>query len=205
MSTAILPSLVGLGFDVVRTPQWDTIVQQSISGKETRLARQTYPRWKWELSYNVLRSDIAYTEFQQLAGFFNQRGGMFDTFLYQDVDDHSVTAQAIGVGNGTQNNFQLIRAFGGFDEPILAPHIISNIYINGVAQTSGFTTTSWQDGNPAGPGVIIFTTAPSSSAVVTADFSYYFPVRMSNDSVAFSMFISKYYKAKKFSFISVKN
>jgi len=55
------------------------------------------------------------------------------------------------------------------------------------------------------PGVLTFTTEPTSSVVITADFSYYFPVRMSEDSVSFTLFLSQYYKAKKFSFISVKN
>src|SRR5271155_4893510 len=134
MSTAILPSLAGLGFDVTRTPVWDTTVQQAISGKETRIARQTCPRWKWELSYSVLRSGASYGELQQLAGFFNARQGMFDTFLYQDADDNSVTGQPLGVGDGSTTSFQLIRAFGNFLEPVLAPKTLSNVYLNGAAQ-----------------------------------------------------------------------
>lgn len=201
MSTAVLPSLVGLGFDVVRTPQWDTVVQQALSGKETRLARQTYPRWQWELAYNVLRSGASYGELQQLAGFFNQRQGKFDTFLYQDADDNSVTGQVIATGDGATASFQLIRSFGGFLEPVLAPNNVSAAYINGVAQ-SGVTTNGW---GSASPGLITFVSAPASGTVITADFSYYFPVRMTADSVAFNLFLSGYYKAKKFSFISVKN
>jgi len=202
MSTLVLPSLIGLGFDVVRTPQWDTVVQQALSGKETRLARQTYPRWKWDLTYNVLRSNASCGELQQLAGFFNERQGKFDTFLYQDADDNSITSQAIATGDGTTKVFQLIRTFGGFIEPMLAPNVVSYIYVNSVVQTSGVSTSSW---GGTSPGMITFTTAPASGAAITADFSYYFPVRMATDSVSFNMFLSQYYKAKKFSFISVKN
>ena len=202
MSTAILPSLVGLGFDVVRTPQWDTVVQESLSGKETRIARQTYPRWKWELSYNILRSG-SYGELQQLAGFFNSRQGKFDSFLYQDADDNSVTGQQIAVGDGVTTSFQLVRSFGGFVEPMLAPNVVSNVYINGVAQsTASYSVAAWGSSNA---GMVTFSAAPAGGANITADFSYYFPVRMSEDSVAFNMFISGHYKAKKFGFISVKN
>lgn len=201
MSTTVLPSLVGLGFEVVRTPIWDTSVQSAMSGKETRIARQTYPRWQWELSYNVLRSG-SYNELQQLAGFFNARQGMFDSFLYQDADDYSVTAQAIGQGNGSNKIFPLYRSFGGFLEPVLAPQTVSAVYINGVVQSSGWSVSSW---GATTPGVITFTTAPSNGAAVTADFTYYFPCRMSEDSVPFSMFLSRHYRAKKFGFISVKN
>lgn len=207
MSTAILPSLAGLGFDVVRSPKWDTVVQQSVSGKETRLARQTYPRWSWDLVYNVLRSASAYTELQQLAGFFNARQGKFDTFLYQDADDNCVTGQQVATGDGITTHFQLIRSFGGFVEPMLAPDLaaVFNVYIGGVLQNSGVATTVWGGGNSQGPGVLLFTTPPASGAVITADFSYYFPVRMSADSISFSMFLSGCYKTRKFGFISVKN
>jgi len=202
MSISVLPSLIGLGFDVVRTPQWDTVVQQALNGKETRLARQTYPRWKWELTYNLLRSNPFYGELQQLAGFFNERQGKYDTFLYQDADDNSITGQSIGTGDGTTTSFQLIRTFGGFIEPMLAPNVVSAVYINSVVQTSGVSINYW---GSTSPGMITFTTAPASGTAITANFSYYFPVRMDTDNVSFNMFLSQYYKAKKFSFISVKN
>jgi len=202
MSTSILPSLVGLGFDVTRTPVWDTTVQQAISGKETRIAKRTYPSWKWELSYSVLRSGASYGELQQLAGFFNARQGMFDTFLYQDADDNSVTAQVIGTGDGVTTGFQLIRAFGGFLEPVLAPNAVANVYLNAVRQSSGYSIASWGSTNP---GLLTFTTAPTSGVTISVDMTYYWPCRMSEDSVSFSLFMSQYYKAKKFGFVSVKN
>lgn len=315
MSTAILPSLAGLGFPVQRTPVWDTIIQTAISGKETRIAKQTYPRWKWELSYTVLRSSAAFVELQELAGFFNARQGSFDTFLYQDADDNSVTGQAIDNGDGMTTAFQLVRAFGGFIEPVLAPNTVSAVYLNGVSipaagysaatngalsQTSsgslgaatyyvrstwvtesGETATSVESslavsanhvlnvaapssapagaigwnayvgtssagetrqnstpialGTPWGepntglintgaafpltnttgwsvstwgassPGVLTFAGPPANSIPITADFTYYFPCRMSDDSVSFSLFISQYYEAKKFAFMTVKN
>lgn len=202
MSTAVLPSLAGLGFDVVRTPQWDTVVQQALNGMETRIARQTYPRWKWELTYNVLRSNVSYGELQQLAGFFNERQGKYDTFLYQDADDNSVTGQSLGTGDGSTTSFQLIRSFGGFIEPMLAPNGVSAVYLGGVVQSGGVTISYW---GSTSPGMITFASAPASGAAITADFSYYFPVRMDTDNVSFNLFLSQYYKTKKFSFISVKN
>jgi uncharacterized protein (TIGR02217 family) len=315
MSSSVLPSLAGLGFDVVRTPVWDTEIQTAISGKETRIAYFTYPRWKWDLTYNVLRSSAAFTELQQLAGFFNARQGMFDAFLYQDADDNSVTAQTISTGDGATTAFQLIRAFGGFIEPILAPNALSAVYLSGVsiptagysAPTTGaltstasgslagatyFVKTTWvtnsgetlpsgetslavaashvlniahptgsapagafgwnayvstttgtetkQNASPiavgsswvepntgliagsalpganttgwsftqwgnATPGVLTFAGAPGSGIAITADFTYYWPCRMTDDSLPFNMFLSQYYAAKKFAFQSVKN
>src|ERR1700744_4056186 len=108
MSVAVLPSLAGLGFDVVRTLKWDTNIQTNISGKECRIAMQTFPLWQWDLTYNVLRSAATFGELQQLVGFFNARQGMFDTFLYEDADDNAVTGQMIGTGDGGTAAFQII-------------------------------------------------------------------------------------------------
>lgn len=46
------------------------------------------------------------------------------------------------------------------------------------------------------PGVLTFAGAPSSGTAIAADFSYYWPVRMSDDSVLFNMFLSQYYCKK---------
>lgn len=201
MSTQTLPSLAGLGFDVVRTPVWDTVVQANISGKEVRMAQQTYPRWKWELKYNILRSDATNHELQTLAGFFNARQGMFDTFLYTDADDYTVTGQGIGTGDGTTTTFQLVRSFGGFVEPILAPNTVSHVYDNGV-DSGGWTVSNWGSSTP---GLVTYSVAPANGHAITADFTYYWPVRMSADSVSFNMFLTQFYAAQKFGFISVKN
>jgi uncharacterized protein (TIGR02217 family) len=210
MSTAVFIPPVGTGWPITRTPVWDTIVQQSISGKEVRIAKQTYPRWKYELVISILRSSAAYssTEFQYVVGFFNSRQGMFDTFLYQDADDNSVTSQALGTGDGTTTVFQFVRAFGGFIEPVLAPNTggTINVYLNGVLQSgSSYAVNGWGTGSSNGPGSLVFNSAPGSGVVITADFSYYWPCRMQTDSVDFSLFLSGMYENKKLSFISVKN
>jgi hypothetical protein len=91
-----------------------------------------FPRWEWEVTYDVLRSD-SNAEFQTLVGFFNARQGSFDSFLYSDTYDNSVTTQNIGGGTGTATAFQLVRTFGGFSEPILAPNNVTAVYLNGAS------------------------------------------------------------------------
>src|SRR5437667_11316720 len=119
MSTSVLPTLKGKGYEVVRTPIWSTSIQQFISGKELRINNGwTYPIYQWDIPYNFLRSDATNSELQSLLGFYNARNGSYDSFLYADSDDNSVTSQNIGTGNGSTLTFQLVRTFGAFVEPI---------------------------------------------------------------------------------------
>ncbi len=217
MSSAVFPALIGQGWSVTREPLWQTRVQQSISGKETRLADWSYPRWEWGLTYDVLRQGAiggaVYAEFAQLAGFFNARQGQFDTFLYEDADDNAVAGQAIAIGDGTTSVFQLVRSFGNFIEPILAPNVGANVYLNGVAQTpeTAWNMTGWGGTFLIGGGAsteavgsLNFLTAPASGVSITADFSYYFPCRFGVDNLSFEKFMAALYALKKITFRSVK-
>ena len=188
---------------MTRSPVFDTTIQSAVSGKETRIARQSIPRWKWDVSFNLLRSAAALAEFQNLVGFFNSLLGQFDTFLYTDADDNLVIGQRIGTGNGVTTAFPLVRSFGSFVEPILAPNTTAgvSVYLNG-SITGAYSLSTWGSPNP---GVVTFNTAPASGVAITANINYYWPCRMSQDSVPFELFMSQFYSAKKMSFISVKN
>lgn len=206
MSTAVLPSPAGIGWDIQRKPMWKTQIQTAVSGKETRMGYWSYPRYQWEITYNFLRQGTihgtAYTELSDFFGFFNNRGGAFDTFLYQDRDDNAVTGQSIGVGDGTETQFQLVRAFGSYVEPMLAPNVVSAVYINGTPLASGWSVSNW---GTTTPGVITFTSAPADGDIITVDFSYYFPVRFLEDSLDFNNFLAQLYECQSVPFISVKN
>lgn len=201
MSTQVLPSLLGLGFSITRTPKWKTGIVENVSGKEVRIAYQSYPRYQWDLTYNFLRSAASFTEFQQLIGFFNARYGKYDSFLFADPDDYTVTAQAIGTGDGSTTTFQLVKSFGSFVEPVLAPNVVSNVYLNGVNQASGWTVSSW---GSATPGILTFSSPPGSGVAITATFTYYYPVRFVDDNMNFENFMYQLYMAKKVSIISIK-
>jgi len=124
MSNQTYPVLPGLDFGTVRTPVWKTEILTAASDRETRGTYVTYPRWKFTLKYEFLRGAAAYAELQTLVGFFNQMGGSFDNFLFRDPSDYTVSAQAIGLGDGSNKDFRLVRARGGFVEPVLAPDTV---------------------------------------------------------------------------------
>lgn len=210
MSTDVFPSLQGLGWGVKRTPVWSTRVQTAVSGREVRTAQWSYPRWRWELSYDFLRADF-HGDFQALLGFFNRRLGQYDSFLFRDPDDNTATGQALGTGDGTTTLFQAVRSFAGVVEPVWAIDAIAALYINGVA-ANGWNWARWDGtfgfgGAPAAPwtpGQIGFTTAPPAGAVISADFTFFWPCRFEEDSLEFEKFLFQLWQAKSVKIISLK-
>lgn len=119
MSNAIYPTnLPGRAWPRTRTPLWRTTVATTPSGREWRSTAMAAPRYRYTLRYEFLRSKATLQEWQALFGFFNARRGGYDTFLYSDPDDNTVTAQPFGVGDGSTAAFQLVRSLGGFAEPV---------------------------------------------------------------------------------------
>jgi hypothetical protein len=57
-------------------------------------------------------------ELQTLGGFFLARQGSYDSFLYSDPTDNTVTKQTFAAGDDVTTAFTLARAWGGFIEPI---------------------------------------------------------------------------------------
>lgn len=199
MSNAVYPTLPGLGFNFTKTPIWNTIVQKAVSGQETRAATQVYPRYQYTLTYEFLRSAATYAEMQTLLGFYNARQGSFDTFLFTDPDDNSITGQQIGIGDGSTKTFQLVRAIGGFNDIIQAPNVVSAVYLTGVLQSGG----SWSV--DATTGLLTFTAAPALNKIITVDFSWYWRCRFMDDQYDFDKFMSQLWSVGQIQFITVKN
>lgn len=185
MSEAVYPTLAGLSFPVKRSPKFKTHVAETASGREFRSSLMLYPRVTYTLKYEFL-SDA---DLKTLTGFFNARHGNFDSFKFVDPDDTSITAQAIGVGNGSQTSFQLVRSFGGFTEPIYDVGDFTGLYVDGVLQSSGFSRNSY--------GLITFTTAPTAGKVISWTGTYYWRVRFLNDYADFDKFMDKLWSMGK--------
>src|SRR5258708_1434217 len=140
MSTAVLPALPGLAYPWKRSTMFRTRRQTALSGKETRIADWAVPRYRWTLSYAGLRQGLllgSWSEYSQIESFFEQMKAGWDSFLYQDADDFSITGQFIGHGDGATKNLQLVRAIGTSPPmAVLAPNLGATVvvYLNGVVQ-----------------------------------------------------------------------
>jgi len=205
--TAIFPSLPGLGWSVVKSPRFATRIQRAVNGRELRALDQPYPLWSWTLTYPLLRdrsdarapsgAGIGYDELRTLAGFFLQQQGALQPFLFDDPTDNAVIAQPLGAGDSSRTVFQLLRNMGGFAEPMAAPNAVSAIYFDGILQPTAAYIVD------AATGLVTFAAPPPAGQIVTADFTYYFRVRFSDDTAEFENFMIQLWQARQIKLQSV--
>lgn len=179
MSNAILPVMPGLTWDYTRVPEWSTTTKSSVSQRSFRTANASFPKYRVKMSYEFLRQYTGFAEMATLVGFFNARNGGFDSFLWTDPDDNTVTAQALGTGDGSNKLFQLVRTFGGYVEPVFDANSAPLIYVNGALKT--LTT----DYTISTAGLVSFVTAPASTLPVTWTGTYYRRMVFVQDSAEF--------------------
>ena len=202
MTAAIFPAMPGLKWGTVKSPMWATGIQKTASGRELRAAFYSFPRYKISLGYEVLRSG-ALAELQAMVGFFNARKGSFESFLYLDPEDNAVVDQQFAVGVAGQTQYQLVRTYGGYVEPVLAPQLVVHggtgpvVKVNGVVQTTGVDV--------AADGLVTFATAPAAGAALSWSGSYYWRCRFMQDSADFDRFLYQLWALKKIELITLKD
>ncbi len=212
--TPIFPLGLRPGFSQALRPVFSTIVQTSVSGVETRSARQAYPLWEFELKFERLadqtQNQVPYTyylnetELEQLCGLFLVCNGQYGRFYYSYPNDYSRSGQVLGTGDGITTDFTLVRTIGSGDLAFVEP-------VGGIDQTTGRAPTVYLNGviQPFGWSIIDdrivrFSSPPSSGVVVSADFYYYYFCRFIEDLVDFDMFYKCLWQVGALKFRSVK-
>lgn len=194
----IFPSLPGLAFSVYRVQVWSTDISTTKSGLETATGNWAFPRYDFRLPFEFLRAD-ATQELQAIEDLFAQMGGRRDNFLYDDKTCNTVIGQQLGVGDGSNKQFQALRQIksGGFVMPVYDLKAGSlKVYVNGVQATTGWTV----DGN----GLITFATAPANGAAITANFGFYFRVRFTEDSAELEYFLYQLWRMQELKLTGIK-
>lgn len=215
MSTAVFPNaLKGRGWNRQKTPQFSTVINRAADGSETRASQYQYPLFKWLFTYNYLdnRADSALdaspTDFETIEGFYLNRAGAFDSFLFSDPADYHAVGRKFGVSDGNNRTFPLGRYFGGSSSGFFLP-------IEYLDQTSGGTTI-YKNGTPmvlntdyvfSGTGnvdIFLLGTVPTAGTVFTWDGYYYHQVRFAQDEVEYSNFLYKLWELKQLELVSAR-
>ena len=129
----ILPQLPGLAWPVdVDFGGFDTTIETSVSGKETRYINRVQARRHYSLAYDALDSSggnagIVANSLQTLAGFFNQCFGGGLMFKFWDATDCAASGEQFGVGDGSTRTFQLAKSDGGWVDNVFAPFVATTL------------------------------------------------------------------------------
>ena len=194
--TAIFPSLLGIGIGVKRTPVWSTLIQTSISGKETRASFQAYPRYRYQIPLNFARvtgfsAQTPSNEMATIQAFFMAAVGELNYFDYTDPYSNTATLTPFGTGNGSTTTFQLLD-IEGF--PIYDLNGAASVYVNG-----GLTT-------PASivNGLVTFSSAPGNTYPLTWSGGYYRRCRFDMDEFEMEQIVNLCWGKGTIKLISVK-
>jgi uncharacterized protein (TIGR02217 family) len=159
-------------------PERRTEVVTLASGAEARNAIWAGSRRRWDVGSAVTRIEML----QAVVSFFEARGGRLNGFRFRDaLDDRSgasgaaVSAadQVIGMGDGAQASFQLVKAYGDYSRRILKPvagSVVVAVDGAGVAASVDAVT-----------GIVTLAAPPAEGAVVTAGYRFDCPVRFDTD------------------------
>jgi len=160
-------------------PSFSTSVVRLDSGTREAVSRWSTPLWKFDASYGVRSLDDLYS----VVDFAVARDGPANTFRYKDHLDFNTSSNGrdavdkedveIGVGDGTETQFQLLKKYGvgtAFvrSRPISLP--VSGTLVVAVAGVLQTETTDYTVNYTT--GVVTFGTAPPASDSVTAGFEF---------------------------------
>lgn len=164
-------------------PEQLTDVVRLASGAESRNARWTGSRRRWEVGGATVRTDVAH----KLIIFFEARRGRLHGFRFRDPVDWkscepsatvSAFDQPLGVGDGKTASFQLSKRYlsgGEWVERTLTKPVEGSVI---VAVDAVVTTAFDLD---LATGVVTFDAPPADGAELTAGFSFDAPVRFDMD------------------------
>lgn len=199
MSLAVFPQLKGLQFGTNVTPIFNTGISSSVNGHETRNSYQPYPLWEFELSYEWLPNrQLGNQDLDRIVGFFLDRQGSFEAFLYLAPETPYENMTKLGVGDGTNKVFTLLKTTGGFFEPAggVDTELDIQLFVDGAVISYGdFTLADNRD--------VTFTTAPANGAIVQACYQPLYRVRFKEDSAQFSQFMSHLWELQQLTLRSV--
>ena len=179
---------LSLAFGASGGPQRITQITPLSNGSEQRNTSHAHSKRRYNAGAGIKSLD----DLHSLIAFFEARRGQLYSFRFKDPMDFksclpSQTIQAsdqrIGVGNGVDIAFQLIKTYsdisGAYVREITKPVSVSvQIGIDGLAQAATIDDAS---------GQITFETPPALGAVITAGFEFHVPVRFDTDGLELTL------------------
>ena len=181
-----------LSFGSTGGPERRTDIVTLANGFEERNTPWAHSRRRYDAGLGMRSlSDV-----EALLAFFEARRGQLFGFRWKDwadfrsgpvLDLPEPSDQVIGVGDGVQTDFQLVKTYRSgaqtYERPISKPVLGSvKVAVQGDAQIDGVDYNV-----ETGAGLVRFFEAPEPDASVTAGFEFDVPVRFDADSIQVSV------------------
>ena len=175
-------------------PERRTQIVELASGDEERNASWANSRRRYDAAYGIRRAD----DLAAVVAFFEARNGRLHGFRWKDWADYksclpsqtlAATDHSIGTGDGTTIDFQLVKVYASgsqsWTRTITKPVAGTvKVAIDGVEQITGWSVDTTT-------GIVSFTTAPSTGAIITAGFEFDVPVRFDTDTLDVTLDIER--------------
>lgn len=177
MSYYIMPTLpMSMSVGLKKSPVFNTVHQKSVAGINSAISLQPYPTWSFEFGLPKVQGheQVATSAVAMFFGAFMATAGGANLFLFTDPQDNTVTNAQFGTGDGVNNTFQLSRNIGG------SVDIIQNLNGTPTIKVNGSLTTP---SSISATGVVVFSTAPASGAILSWAGSFYYLCRFDSDTV----------------------
>ena len=177
MSVKIWPVMTGIEMRSSKSQKWNTTIEKAGSGRMRSNTNQLLPLWTIQVKYWKL-SDA---EYRTIMGFVALLKGAHEPFFWLDPEDYQETGRTLArISSG---KYQCVMKFGDYVEAVDYVDQLK-VYVDGVLQASSAYTVSG--------GMITFVTAPGVSAVVTADYRYYWHVHLPADGISMNHIINDF-------------
>ena len=179
-----------IAFGASGGPERKTDIVALGSGHEERNSRWADSRRRYNAGYGVKSLD----DLHEAIAFFEERRGRLYGFRWRDRVDWkscapgatpAATDQAIGIGDGTTTNFQLVKTYGVTNTPwtrTIAKPVASSILVavDGTPLREGWSCDDTT-------GVVTFADAPDEGAAITAGYEFDVPVRFDSDTLEINL------------------
>ncbi len=202
MSDVLFPELPGLEWDLTKTPMFNTKIMQSVNGRELRASYQAVPKYQISMSFAFLRESKGRKELQQLEGFFLERRGSFDSFLFKMPEDNEF--QCTFIGDGVQTSFQLYKQINTTQIPL--QHTQAEQSEDPLMWDEVTSKPMWSDPDDqmwllqfgiTNNGLLQMPIPLAAGESITITGTYYYRCRFADDEQQYTHFMSKLWKAGK--------
>ena len=168
-------------------PAYNTSLIVVKSGHESRNINWESARHQYDVGYGIRKLDAL----EEMMEFFHVVAGRGYGFRYKDWADYksvntntaiSDTDQALGSGDASETDFQLIKKYEkgamsrerDITKPVSGTTVVS---LDDVSQPTGWTVDTTT-------GIVTFSSPPGAGVVVKAGFEFDVPVRFDTDYLA---------------------